>query len=87
MVIGAGTETGALPATYFVEYGPTAGYGARSPVATLAPLPRPESSRPDAGEIRIELGGIRPATTYHYRLVAVNVVGALRSSDRTFELK
>ena len=87
VVIGAGTETGALPATYYVEYGPTAGYGARSTEASLAPLPRPEASRPDAGEIRIELGGIRPATTYHYRLVAVNAVGALRSSDRTFELK
>jgi fibronectin type III domain protein len=87
VVIGAGTQTGALPATFYVEYGPTAGYGARSPEATLAPLPRPEASRPDSGEIRIELGGIRPATTYHYRLVAVNEVGALRSSDRTFELK
>lgn len=87
VVIGVGTQTGGLPATYYVEYGPTAGYGARSTVASLAPLPSPEASRPDSGEIRIELGGIKPATTYHYRLVAVNAVGALRSSDRTFELQ
>ena len=50
-------------------------------------LPRPEAPRPDGGEIRVELQGIRAASTYHYRLVASNAVGTLRSSDRTFELQ
>jgi phosphodiesterase/alkaline phosphatase D-like protein len=87
VTIGAGTFTGALPSSYYVEYGPTAGYGLRSSVITLLAIPSPNVGRPDSGEIRIELDGIRPAQAYHYRLVATNAVGTLRSSDRTFELK
>jgi hypothetical protein len=87
VVIGAGALTGALPSTFHVEYGPTAAYGQRSPKVSLAALPRPEAPRPDGGEVRIEIGSIQAARTYHFRLVASNTVGTLRSSDRSFDLK
>lgn len=87
MVVGAGTLTGGLPSTFYVEYGPTAAYGSRSSMASLSALPRPDAARPDFGEVRVELGSIQPTATYHYRLVATNAVGTLRSSDRTFELQ
>jgi hypothetical protein len=61
---------GGAPVTYHFEYGPTASYGSRAPAADG-----------DAGSdsadhsVSTAIGGLAPATTYHYRLVASNCGG------------
>jgi hypothetical protein len=65
--------------TYFFEYGTTRSYGIH--------VPEPPASA-GAGNARravtAGIGGLAPATTYHYRLVARNVRGETRGADRTF---
>ena len=63
-----------------VVYGPTAGYG------SVAPQPPVELlSNTEVKDVRFQLGGLEPGTTYHYRIVATNLAGATRSSsDQTF---
>src|SRR5215211_8573248 len=65
--------------TYFFEYGPTATYGARVPDP---PASVGKGNRRVA--VTADIGGLAPATTYHYRLVARNAQGVRRGSDRTF---
>ena len=63
--------------TYFFEYGTTALYGTTTPAASAG-----------AGNRRVavtaDIGGLAPATRYHYRLVARNALGVRRGADRTF---
>jgi hypothetical protein len=63
--------------TYFFEYGTTALYGTATPAGSAG-----------AGNRRVavtaDIGGLAPATTYHYRLVARNALGVRRGADRTF---
>ena len=61
--------------SYYFQYGPTAAYGAQTPLA-------------DAGAgtaraaITVPVGGPRPLTVYHYRLIAVNAAGAATGAGR-----
>jgi hypothetical protein len=87
---GSVTESGALlggtidpigdPTSYHFEYGLTDSYGSRVPVAGEASagsnrIPR-TVSRP--------VSGLKPGTTYHFRLVATNSAGTTNGADRTF---
>jgi hypothetical protein len=63
--------------TYFFQYGTTSLYGA-STVATA--LPRKM-------RVTAPIGGLAPATTYHYRLVAQNRHGITKGKDRTFKTR
>jgi hypothetical protein len=69
-------DPNASATTWYFEYGTTTSYGrsTTSQVALGAP-PVPVS---------IEVAGLRPRTTYHYRLVASNSVGTARGADATF---
>jgi hypothetical protein len=62
---------------YRFEYGETAAYGAQTPQASAgdSDLWRPVSSR---------VGGLKPGTTYHFRLVASSDKGSTAGEDRTF---
>jgi streptogramin lyase len=65
--------------TYRFEWGTSTAYD--------SPLPNPEPSvSAVAGDqpVSMPLHGLRPNTTYHFRVVATNVTGATVSSDRTF---
>jgi hypothetical protein len=63
--------------TYAVEYGTTTAYG--SEVAGATPVTG------HADVVRsVELTGLEPATTYHYRVVATNSAGTTEGADRTF---
>jgi hypothetical protein len=60
--------------TWFVEYGPTTGYGSTTPVA--GPL---TGSSPVA--VEATLTGLAPGTTYYARIVATNAAGPARRSS------
>ncbi|HEY4452289.1 MAG TPA: hypothetical protein VGN13_11935 [Solirubrobacteraceae bacterium] len=64
--------------SYYFQYGPTSAYGSEAPAA---PGPSLGSS---AGGVEVSpqhLQGLAPATTYHYRVVAVS---ALEGEDQVF---
>ena len=65
--------------TYQFEYGSSVAYGSSAP-ATEA----------DAGSIdgdqsvEVELNGLQPGVTYHFRVIARNALGSATSQDQTF---
>ena len=64
--------------TYHFEYGTTATYGQNTPENAA-----PEGTDPAA--VKAAISGLTPSTTYHYRLVATNAVGAISpGADKTF---
>ena len=65
--------------TYTFEYGTTRIYG------TQVPSPPASAGKGNRGvPVTADIGGLAPATTYHYRLVARNAKGVTRGADRTF---
>ena len=64
------------PTTYVFQYGPTTAYGATTPELTQTG----DGNR----AVSVDLGGLTPATKYHYRLVARNAAGQTTGADRTF---
>jgi DNA-binding beta-propeller fold protein YncE len=79
--LGAGVNPGGEPTTYRFEYGTTTAYGNSTP--------SPEGS---VGEnfgghtVWAAAGGLKPGTTYHYRVVASNGLApeGVYGEDRTF---
>ena len=68
-----------LETTYTFEYGTTRVYG------TQVPSPPASVGKGNRGvAVTADIGGLAPATTYHYRLVARNSKGVRRGTDRTF---
>lgn len=63
--------------TVYFEYGATRGYGSRTPDVAVGNGNRRVAFASD-------LGGLSPATRYHYRLVARNARGTSRGEDRAF---
>lgn len=63
---------------YHFEYGETTAYG------TSIPVPDAETS--ELGEVlaKADIAGLRPNTTYHYRLIASNEFGTSFGADATF---
>ena len=72
---GTANANGA-PTSYHFEYGPTTAYGSSTPNAG--------AGKGGAVPAAATLGGLSPATTYHYRIVAANSGGAAKGADRTF---
>jgi hypothetical protein len=68
-----------LETTYTFEYGTTRVYGAQAPTPP-ASVGKSGSAKP----VAVDIAGLAPATTYHYRLVARNSKGVRRGGDRTF---
>ena len=61
-----------------VEYGPTAAYG---PATADVPVGNGSGAVP----VTLDLAGLAPSTTYHYRLVATSPVGeSAAGADATF---
>jgi hypothetical protein len=63
--------------TYFFEYGTTQLYGTATPQTAAG-------KGNSAVNVAADIGGLAPATRYHYRLVASNAKGVTRGADRTF---
>lgn len=70
---------GNQPTSYYFQYGLTSAYVAQTAVT------------PGAGtqtiHVAVSVAGLSVATTYHYRLVAVNATGTSVGVDRTFTTK
>jgi hypothetical protein len=65
-----------VPTIYWFEYGPTTAYGSATPAT--------DAGSGGAVAATATLGGLTPATTYHYRLVAANSGVTTNGADRTF---
>jgi hypothetical protein len=66
-----------LETTYQFEYGSSTAYGASVPVPAAD-----AGSGSDGVDVEEAIGGLQPATTYHFRVVAVSPAGTTRSADR-----
>jgi hypothetical protein len=65
------------PTTVHFEFGPTTGYGSSTASSAIG-------SETLARESAIDLTGLTPGTTYHYRAVGTNEFGVTAGSDQTF---
>jgi hypothetical protein len=64
--------------TYYFQYGPTKAYGLQTAVASAG-------AGSAAVAVSVSVAGLAPATSYHYRLVALNSAGAGVGGDRSFK--
>jgi streptogramin lyase len=71
-------DSGGYDTTYYAEYGISISYGSQVPIPGVAV----GASEPEI-PVQIEFSGLKPKTTYHYRLVASNVAGKSYGEDRT----
>ena len=71
---------GHSPTSYYFQYGPTARYGSQTGPVNAGAGARAVAARSD-------ITGLTPNTTYHFRIVATNTVGAATGKDRTFKTK
>jgi hypothetical protein len=76
-VLGGGVDPNKEPTTYRFEYGLSPSYGSQTAPGSLA---KDDTVHP----VSAAIGGLDPATTYHFRLVATNKHGTTRGPDRTF---
>ena len=67
------------PTSYRFEWGPDTSYGEATAEQVVAAGIDSEDHTVSA-----ELGELKPATTYHYRVVATNGIGVTESDDRQF---
>ena len=66
--MSAHIATGGLQTTYRVQYGTTLSYGSESPSASL-------TEGTSVATPSVQLSGLRPATEYHFRIVAGKHLG------------
>ncbi len=62
--------------TWWFEYGTSTGYGSQTPSRS--------AGSGSARAVSAALSGLRPGTTYHYRVVARNDAGTTRGADASF---
>jgi hypothetical protein len=63
--------------TYQFQYGTTSAYGSVTPEQTV--------SGDGKKTVTVDIGGLAPATRYHYRLIARNSKGLSKGADRAFK--
>lgn len=68
----------AEPANYRFQYGTTKAYGNQTPL-------QPGGRSPATIHLNQPVGGLRPNTLYHYRIVAYGARGAVIGGDRAFK--
>jgi hypothetical protein len=66
--------------TYFFQYGPTRLYGGTTAAASAGAGNR-------RAQVAVAVGGLAPATVYHYRLVAQNAKGMTFGKNRRFRTR
>ena len=71
-----------LATTYQFEYGTTTAYEAKVPAS-----PKTVGSGGEDVAVSEPVAGLKPSTTYHYRVVATNAEGIVKGEDKTFATK
>jgi hypothetical protein len=74
--LSGSVSANSVPTSYWFEYGPTTAYGGTTPAT--------DAGSGGAVAATATLGGLSPATTYHYRLVAANSGVTTKGADQTF---
>lgn len=69
--------------TWWFEYGTSTSYGSKSGEGSIAAQPSQPASA-TSSSVSMAVNGLKPSTTYHYRLVAKNAGGTTFGVDRTF---
>ena len=75
--LGAQINPEGFATSFRVDYGPTAAYGASTPVESVGSDEAPHA-------VRAQIKNPTPGTEYHFRFVATNAVGTTEGNDRTF---
>jgi hypothetical protein len=70
-------DPGGASTSWYVEYGTSTSYGARTAAANAG-------SGTSATSVSSNLSGLAPGTTYHYRIVATSSAGTSRGGDAVF---
>jgi len=78
-IVGATINPNGYATTYQFEYGTTIEYGSKAPTS-----PKSIGSGTSGVEVSEEIEGLKPETTYHFRLVATNEKGTVEGEDKTF---
>src|SRR5262245_16418099 len=63
--------------SWYFEFGPTSGYGTRTATQSAGSGANPTN-------VATNISGLAVATTFHYRVVAMNASGTTLGADRTF---
>ena len=71
---GGELDPGSLESCYRVEYGTSVAYGQSAPEVSRPEVCVPAGAGPVA--VGVDLSGLAPGTTYHFRIVARNALGA-----------
>jgi hypothetical protein len=66
------------PTTWYFEFGKTTNYGSKTANADAG-------NGTKARAVTVTLTGLKPLTTYHFRLVAFSTDGTTRTADRSFK--
>jgi hypothetical protein len=77
--LSAEIEPAGSPTTYYVEYGPTSAYGARTSVLNL-----PTTESLTGVTVRLE-EDLAPGSEYHFRFIAENASGTHQGADEIFK--
>ncbi len=67
--------------TYYFDYGTTTSYGSRFP---LAPTEENAGTTMGSTPMSVVVSGLKPDTTYHFRVVAKNELGISPGKDKSF---
>ena len=78
-VLNALVDANGSATTYQFEYGPSTAYGSAAPAKPAA-----AGAGPDVVQVSESIAGLAPATTYHFRVLAVSAGGTTAGADRTF---
>ncbi len=73
-------KTGSSATTVSYEYGLTASYGSTA----VNPTPKPVNTFQELYVAAVQLTGLTPDTTYHFRAKAANTEGVVYTEDQTF---
>jgi hypothetical protein len=78
--LAASVDPNGRATTIYFEYGKNRTYGSRTADVSAG-------SGDKARTIRVDVGGLAPNTTYHYRVVASNADGVVSGGDKSFKTK
>jgi hypothetical protein len=78
--VGGSVDPNKTATNYYFQYGSTVALGTNT-----AQIPAGAGNK--AVRVSVDLGGLAPATTYHYRIVAQNASGTTLGKRRTFKTR